>query len=175
MKPALVIGYGNPLRSDDGLGWAVADRLAARFSPETTGVMTVHQLMPEMAEQVSGAGVVYFVDAAAAGRAGTWNCAKIETAGANDGNALGHHFEPAGLLAYAGAVFGGTPEAYLVSVAGGSFKCSETLSQEVESVLPEVADFISGEIQKYQQGTTHHAIEHPIVVELPEIMAEGGQ
>ena len=33
---SLVIGYGNPLRSDDGVGWHVAERLAD--DPRLAGV-----------------------------------------------------------------------------------------------------------------------------------------
>src|SRR5208282_3684027 len=59
----LVIGYGNTLRRDDGVGPKVAEAIAELALP---GVRTLAcpLLTPELAEPVSQAGVVVFVDAA---------------------------------------------------------------------------------------------------------------
>ena len=61
----LVVGYGNPLRSDDGIGWHAADLLAT--DPRLAGaqVLTHHQLAPELAEDISRASLVVLVSAAA--------------------------------------------------------------------------------------------------------------
>ena len=58
----LVIGYGNDLRSDDGAGRVVADRIATLDLP---GVSTrsLSQLTPELALEISGVSRVVFVDA----------------------------------------------------------------------------------------------------------------
>ena len=47
---SLVIALGNPLREDDGVGWAVASVLQRS---KDVRVLVVHQLAPEMAEEVS--------------------------------------------------------------------------------------------------------------------------
>jgi len=44
---ALIIGIGNPLRSDDGVGWVVAEQLT-RDSDASSDVLTVYQLTPEL-------------------------------------------------------------------------------------------------------------------------------
>jgi hydrogenase maturation protease len=41
----LLIGIGNPLRSDDGLGWAVAEQLSQDGDTDCN-IHTVHQLTP---------------------------------------------------------------------------------------------------------------------------------
>jgi hydrogenase maturation protease len=156
MKRPLVIGYGNPLRSDDRLGWAVAEHLAHSLAPESADVMTAHQLMPEHAEPVSAAGVVYFVDASHRGEPGSWRCEKIES-GSASGHAIGHQFAPAGLLDYVRAVYGESPEACLVSVAGGSFECAETLTPAVEAAVAGVACFLSEKIDEYNRREFPHA------------------
>lgn len=69
---ALVIGYGNPLRSDDGIGWRVAEELRGRVDASRIEVIECRQLTPEMAEQIRTAGLVVFVDAAAEGAPGEW-------------------------------------------------------------------------------------------------------
>ena len=67
----LVVGYGNPLRSDDGVGWRAAQLLAT--DPRLAGarVLARHQLVPELALDVSRAPLVVLVDAAADGDPGS--------------------------------------------------------------------------------------------------------
>ncbi len=59
----LVIGYGNALRSDDGVGWHAAALLAD--DPRLAGidVLALHQLSPELALDMSRASLVILVDA----------------------------------------------------------------------------------------------------------------
>ena len=58
----LIIGIGNPLRSDDGLGWAVAQQLSHDWD---TGcdIHTVYQLTPELAQWMAAADLVVMIDA----------------------------------------------------------------------------------------------------------------
>jgi hypothetical protein len=58
----LVIGVGNDLRGDDGAGRAVVEELA-RLAVHGMHPVWSHQLVPELAEQISKAGMVIFVDA----------------------------------------------------------------------------------------------------------------
>ncbi len=52
-RKALIIGYGNVLRSDDGIGWHVAERLAADARFDDVTILQRHQLTPELALDVS--------------------------------------------------------------------------------------------------------------------------
>jgi len=45
----LVIGYGNTLRGDDGLGQRAAEALAQRALPDGVEVLSCHQLTIELA------------------------------------------------------------------------------------------------------------------------------
>ena len=45
MSGTLIIGYGNPLREDDGVGWQVADQLL-KNSEGSIKVLTAHTLAP---------------------------------------------------------------------------------------------------------------------------------
>src|SRR5262245_41264787 len=62
----LVIGYGNTLRGEDGIGPAVAEEVAARGLPGVR-VIVAHQLTPELAADIADARLVVFVDAAVSG------------------------------------------------------------------------------------------------------------
>src|SRR5262245_46508216 len=59
----LVIGYGNVLRSDDGVGPKVAEAIGAMALPQVE-ILTCDLLTPELAEPISRAVKVVFVDAA---------------------------------------------------------------------------------------------------------------
>jgi hydrogenase maturation protease len=142
MKPRkLIIGYGNPLRGDDGVGWKAASTLAATIPSEAARILTVHQLTPELAEPVSQAELVIFIDASALGRPGTWKCEEVKSQ-SSCANSLAHSFDASALLAYSRAIFNATPRALLISVVGESFAIQDYLTQTVEALLPEVVNDI---------------------------------
>jgi len=132
----LIIGYGNPLRSDDGLGWLIAKDLA-KCNHGSATVLTVHQLTPELAQPISDADLVIFIDACYEGAPGSWQCESIRAAPA-PAQTFAHYLTPATLLIYTRAVFNVEPLALLVSVAGGSFEFGQNLSPSVAAVMPEI-------------------------------------
>jgi hydrogenase maturation protease len=112
----LVIGYGNELRRDDGVGPRVARSIAAEGWPGVEAV-AVHQLTPELAEDVGKAEAVVFVDAAADGPAGVaWHRLRPQA-----DVTLGHVSSPQGLLALVAALAGHCPEAWLLTIRGSDF------------------------------------------------------
>jgi hydrogenase maturation protease len=150
----LVIGYGNPLRGDDGFGWAVAARLAEEFAgDESVRVLAAHQLTPEFAEPMSEAEQIILVDVARDGEPGTWSVCEIEPA--PSGPALGHQFDAGGLLAAAREIYSACPPAVLVSVVAESFDCQEILTSRVEAVIPDVLEYIRGRIAAAQPDYSH--------------------
>jgi len=143
---ALIIGYGNPLRGDDALGWRAAECLAA--IPEVGNdpsilIETLHQLTPELAVNLADAELVIFIDATAPSEriaSGTLRCEELlEEAPAHE--ALGHHLTPAQTLAYARALFHANPTVFLASVAAASFDYGAPLSPAVEAALPDLVEW----------------------------------
>jgi hydrogenase maturation protease len=64
MKPTLVIGLGNPLMGDDGVGWHVAERLASDPRlPESVEVTCGGTDLLRYAGQMEGRSRVIIVDA----------------------------------------------------------------------------------------------------------------
>jgi hydrogenase maturation protease len=136
-RPTLVIGYGNPLRRDDGLGWHVAQQVAGeRFSNDVT-VIAVHQLTPELAELTSQAGLVVFVDAQAGDNPGHIECCEV-TPASEIGAAFSHEVGPDALLALAGALYGARPSALVLTVDGADFGYGIGLSDAVRAAVPAV-------------------------------------
>jgi hydrogenase maturation protease len=138
----LVVGYGNSLRGDDGVGWHAAGLLATH--PRLTGarVLARHQLVPELAADVSRASLVVLVDAADEGDPGSVSVRRVRPRPPTPA-IWSHHLDPETLAGLAEAVFGFAPPVVLVSVAAGSFAEGDRLSAALERVLPKVVQVVT--------------------------------
>jgi hydrogenase maturation protease len=125
----LVVGIGNTLRADDGVGIRVVESLSSEQGVET---LTVHQLTPELAEPLSRVSRILFVDADAVH--GVVRLAPLRPS--DRGAQLGHALSPEELLGWTTMEHGACPEAWLLSVPARSFEFGERLSPEAESALP---------------------------------------
>jgi hydrogenase maturation protease len=122
----LVIGYGNTLRGDDGVGPRVAEAIEKLNLP---GVRTLvcQQLSPEYADPVSRARTVVFVDAAVDAPREV-QLRKLEP---NESSQLmAHAADPRTLLALARDVFGHAPQAWWLTIPVVKLDFSENLSVE---------------------------------------------
>lgn len=140
----LVIGYGNSLREDDGLGPAAAYALAAASLPEDVEVKVCHQLTPELACELAGVKRAVFIDVCEPGAnpPGTILQRDLVANGARPAGVT-HFFDPQTLLAMAASFYGQAPEATLFSVAAGSFGMVEGLTPPVQAALPELLQKIT--------------------------------
>lgn len=138
----LVVGYGNALRGDDGIGWHAASLLAA--DPRLVGsvVLQRHQLLPELALDISEASLVVLVDASHALPVGSVTVTRVGVAG-QAGATWSHHLGPSSLVALANELYGGAPEVFLVSVGAQSFQVGDQLSAVVAATLPRVVDAVA--------------------------------
>lgn len=135
-RPIVVIGYGNDLRGDDGLGPAVATRLQVLQWPGVR-VLSVQQLTPELAGLLAEARRVIFVDAELSGEAGV-RARQLDTS--YESAPTTHASSPQSLLALTHEVYGRSPEAWLVTVPGFRFDLETVLSAEAQRyVEPAVA------------------------------------
>ena len=137
----LVIGYGNPLRADDGLGWVVAQRLRSdlagdRFEGDVV-VLAEHQLTPELAEPISRARLVVFVDARERGHPGRIDCRTVSPTG-GESLTFSHDVDPQSLVQMARLLYGACPTAVVVAVVGEAFGYGTALSPVVQAAIPGV-------------------------------------
>ena len=136
MTRVLILGYGNPLRSDDGLGWQVAVQLLRTTSVPEVAVLPCPQLTVELAEPISRAECVLFIGGVREGAPGEFRCREMEpVAGAAS---FTHELSPQLLLGIARDLYGAFPEAYLLSISGESFEAGKSLSAAVEARIPEL-------------------------------------
>ncbi len=120
----LIIGYGNTLRRDDGVGPKVADAVEDLGLPDVL-TLSCPLLTPELAEPISKASVVVFVDAAVDVPLEVQR-RKLEPAASSQ--VMAHAASPPTLLAIARDVFGHAPEAWLLTIPVNSLGVGENLS-----------------------------------------------
>ena len=126
----LVVGIGNTLRSDDGVGIRVVESLTPRDGVETA---LVHELTPDLVDALGRAERVLFIDAHATDR--HLRLSPVRTDEAR--TAMGHSLSPESLLVWTAAACGRAPEGWLLAVPARSFDVGESLSPETERVVPE--------------------------------------
>ena len=138
----LVVGYGNALRMDDGLGWHAAEHLSGDPRLDGATVLQRHQLTPELALDVSRASLVVLVDASRGRPAGTVTIERVERADSSR-TTWSHHLDPPSLVALARELYGRAPDVFLVSVGVESVEMGDRLSPVLEAALPSVVDATS--------------------------------
>jgi hydrogenase maturation protease len=120
----LVIGYGNELRSDDGVGPKIANEVAKWKLP---GVQTLacQQLTPELADPIASAARVVFVDAAI----GTSGPVQLLHIGPEEiYQVMTHATNPRALLGLARRAFGRCPPATWLTIPVEDVDFGEELS-----------------------------------------------
>ena len=140
----LILGYGNTLRKDDGLGMYAARSLASLPLPEDVEIRTYQQLSPELSPVLAQVRHVIFIDAAltsSAERPGIIKTRTLQPRTSQPGS-ITHHFDPETLLAMAETLYGHAPQATLFSVTAASFDLEEGLSPEVNAALPVLIESI---------------------------------
>ena len=108
----LVIGYGNTLRSDDGVGPRVAREVEEMQLPGVSAIVC-DLLTPELADPISKADAVVFVDAAIDEPR---EVLLRPLAPADSSQIMAHAADPRTMLALARDVFGHAPKAWWLTI-----------------------------------------------------------
>lgn len=126
----LVIGLGNPLREDDGLGAAIIGMLEQTLPPtvqETVTLVIGHQVDLVQAALLKDYDRVIFIDARA-DEDGPPVLVQTIAPAYETPTFTSHIGSIPALLAITAAVYGRAPVCYLVGVQGGAFDFSHGLS-----------------------------------------------
>jgi hydrogenase maturation protease len=122
----LVIGYGNSLRGDDGVGPLVAEQVAAWDLPDVRS-LSVHQLTPELAAEMAQVEQVFFVDACVLEDLED-KCKIDRLFPTASPTSLDHTWSPNMLLYLAKTLYDAEPIAYHMLIPAMQFGYGETLS-----------------------------------------------
>jgi hydrogenase maturation protease len=135
MSRILIIGYGNTLRSDDGIGPRAAELLGEACTDERITLVACHQLTPELAPAIAEARQLILLDAEMGGEPGHIRRREL-TPEPMAPVAFSHAIDACGLLAIAQSLYGHAPPTTLLTVSGDSFALGDTLTPPVEAALP---------------------------------------
>jgi hydrogenase maturation protease len=129
----LIIGYGNTLRSDDGVGLRVAEGVASLNLPGVR-TLTCQQLSPEYADSISHADTVVFVDAAVDAPT------EVQLRPLEPGDTtqlMAHAADPRTMLALARDIFGHAPRAWWLTIPAVQLEFGEHLSPAAQHGMNE--------------------------------------
>lgn len=134
----LVIGFGSDLRGDDAAGRRVADAVGALGLPGVR-VLSVHQLVPELAADLAASRRAVFVDATVDGER-----VDVRRVGpASGGRPMTHRFDPPALLSLAGRIGPVPEEARVVTVPARDLRLGAALSPTASAAVREAVDRVA--------------------------------
>ena len=136
----LAIGYGSPLRSDDGAGMRAAELLQSMNIPGLK-VISSHQLLPEHAELISRANLAFFLDAGVNVDQDGISAYLLTPAFQQEG--VGHIGDPRELLALAQGLYGSIPEAWMIILPARNFEFGETISAITEQGIKDGTEYVA--------------------------------
>jgi Ni,Fe-hydrogenase maturation factor len=108
--------------------------------------MSVHQLVPELAERIRWVSRGLFVDAAVG--AETVRLQRVEP---TPHRGLGHVCSPGALLGWTVLAYECAPEAWLLSIPGATFDLGTGLSQQAENLVPEAIAQVEAWLNEHPQ------------------------
>jgi hydrogenase maturation protease len=142
----LVIGYGNTLRGDDGVGQLVAMAVKKWNLPQVKSLF-LHQLIPELAEKIAEFETVIFIDACLEG-----NQVELKALKTLTNNNWGHFLQPESLLYLSKLLYQKTPQAWLITVPAKNLSLGENLSYSaqkgIKKALTKIKDIINQSLEK---------------------------
>ncbi|MGG6293949.1 hydrogenase maturation protease [Leptolyngbya sp. AN02str] len=161
----VVIGYGNLLRCDDGVGQYIATQMMQRNKVSIKAVVdaiALHQLTPELVETLATVDLAIFVDAYLAHS--ELDEVRVESVAiAPAGLATGHWCEPSVLLAMTQALHHYAPNAYWVTVPGVNFEFGEHLSlvahRGITAAIHQIERLIESFIQSALEPTLQSTLQ----------------
>lgn len=147
-RKIVIIGYGNELRGDDGVGLLVIDELAQTFSARPDiNLIRRHQLDIADAEEISESRAVIFVDAHVSEKRGDVELSQLDLVkGATF--VVTHISLPEELMSATWAIYNSSPPAYVCAVRGYDFAFGTTLTGNARKLVTQAARDIVELVEK---------------------------
>lgn len=154
MKKTLIIGFGNVYRRDDGAGYATLNAVRQRLGRPPLGIdddgfddlgheidtVLLHQLVPELAENVAPYDLVVFVDAHVGHVPDLIYEEELDVC--YRPATVTHTLHPCSVLALCEELHGHAPQGILLSIRGYDYEFGEGLSGETATLIPQAAERI---------------------------------
>ena len=132
MNKPLIVGYGNPLREDDGIGLRAAELVEGSLASGVSDIVQCRQLTPELALRIRSASMVIFLDAALDREPGSVSITPVRS---RDSSPWSHHLSPGQLLSLGESA----PPAYWITCGASAMGWREGLTAEGEQFAANMA------------------------------------
>lgn len=138
------------MRGDDAIGCHAARQLEQHFGNDPdVEVIATQQLTPEMAEDISQRNFVLFLDASWGDPPGT--ITRITVSPEPGPGGFTHHLTPASLLTAAEQLYGDSPFAMSLTMAGWSFDLGQRVSQIATHRMPDFIRLAREAVETHRQ------------------------
>lgn len=137
-KSVLVVGIGNPLRCDDGVGPYVADCIEAK-AIKGIKVWVTQQLYVEDLEPMLAFSKVILVDAAVGGQDIDFHTVKLDKL---KGIASSHHLSAETFVSLARSIYSKNIDMQVCSIRGLSFEAGDKISASVLTCAQRAVELI---------------------------------
>jgi hydrogenase maturation protease len=128
----MVIGYGNELRSDDGIGQKIAN-IINHWDLASIKSLAVHQLTPELAANLENVNLAIFVDASINSESAD---VQVESIFPTVSTPITEHSaNPQYILTLTKSLYDYCPPAWLVTVPGVNFELGDCISPIAEEKI----------------------------------------
>ncbi|MBF0489340.1 MAG: hydrogenase maturation protease [Candidatus Omnitrophica bacterium] len=138
VKTFLVMGIGNPLRSDDGVGPYIAQKIKEKAIAGVK-VLVSQQLDIEVLEEAANYNKILIIDASFLGEGLIFR--KIQSTD-NEQGSSSHHLTPEFFWTLAKKLYHHDLSLYLCAIRGRNFEMGEQLSPEIQLLVPKAMDEI---------------------------------
>ena len=143
-KRILVVGYGNTLRGDDGVGQIIAEKIENLGLPNVE-TLAIHQLTPDMAGMMKDYNMLIFIDAS---EDITIDETQVfDLFPSKNSAAIEHAMSPDNLLRLCLDLYSICPESYIVLLPARIFSFTEELSDITKAAIPEAINIITAKIK----------------------------
>ncbi|MGD0631347.1 MAG: hydrogenase maturation protease [Terracidiphilus sp.] len=152
----LILACGNTLRSDDGIGPWLAQWAEEKFLDDPNiRVITRQQWTPDLAEDISQADSILFIDCSIESAPGSVRLIDVEPSAPTQGLATHHQGAPE-LLALTRDLYNSHPRAVsLLTIGAGSTELGETFSEPVLDAIPEACRLLEQTILNRLQDQSY--------------------
>jgi hydrogenase maturation protease len=152
--PCLILACGNIFRGDDGAAWHLVEIAQKSGLPEQVKVIAQHQWTPELAEDISLAEAVLFVDCSLGADPGSVSLDSIE-ASATLPSFLSHHTDPASLMHLAEILYERrAPHCALLAIGAEALDHTDQLSESVKAAMPKALELLLGWVRMHTVAPT---------------------
>ena len=153
MAKIMVVGYGNPLCGDDGVGWHAAQVLADTLEVEDIKILACHTLTPKLFDPVRQSDLVIFVNSCMDDLPGQLTFRAIKSRIPNTGLRRSR-LNPQALLSCVQELYGTCPQGLMITMGGENFNYGDDLSPFVATNFPALLESVRDQLAQWR-STIH--------------------